>query len=274
MADVIELYGRLNRVYRTAFRAEDIAESLISFDVGQRSSEVLAVLNRQRFRFAGLRERGVVAGYVRTADLRGQDGVCGEHLHEFQDDEIVSGDASLSEAIGRLAARDWVFVTVLGKVGGVITWTDLQKPAARMWLFGVVTMIEMAFTGMIETLFPDGAWRDLASPNRLQKAEELLAHRRRLNAAGGLRLLDCLQFSDKGQILVKDEAARRILGFASKSAGDRAVRRLAGLRDSLAHSQDVVTEDWDVIVRLAEGLDGILRIGSAFQEPRRSAPRR
>jgi hypothetical protein len=146
----------------------------------------------------------------------------------------------------------------------VVTRTDLQKPAARMWLFGVVTMIEMAFTGMIEALFPDEAWRDLVPAGRLSKAEELLGQRRRLHVAGGLRLLDCLQFSDKGQILANDEVARSLLGFPSRSAGNRTVRRVAAVRDSLAHAQDFVTEGWDVIVWLAESLDEILRIGSTF----------
>jgi len=274
MADILELYDRLSRTYRTAFRVEDIAESLISFDVGRPASDVRAALQRHRFRFAGVRHGGVVVGYVNASDLRGHDGACGDHLLEFDEEEVVSGDASLSEAIRRLGDRDRVFVTVLGKVGGVVTWSDLQKPAARMWLFGVVTTIEMAFTGMIETLFEDESWKALVPAGRLHKAQELLGQRRRLRAAAGIRLLDCLQFSDKGQLLARDEVARRILGFESKSAGDRAVRRLAGLRDSLAHSQDVVTEGWDVIVRLAENVDAILRVSSTFHGVRRSSPRR
>jgi hypothetical protein len=60
VADIIELRDRLSRIFATAFRVEDIAESLMSCDVGQPSSEVLAVLQRRRFRFVGLRELGVV----------------------------------------------------------------------------------------------------------------------------------------------------------------------------------------------------------------------
>jgi hypothetical protein len=82
-----------------------------------------------------------------------------------------------------------------------------------------------------------------------------------------------LQLSDKGMILLRRPETRRLLGVASKEAGERALRRLAGLRDSLAHSQDIVTGDWDMILRLAERLDDILGLASAFQPARRARPR-
>ncbi len=34
---------------------------------------------------------------------------------------------------------------------------DLQKPPVRMWLFGMITIIEMALTRMIEAVYPDGS---------------------------------------------------------------------------------------------------------------------
>jgi hypothetical protein len=85
-------------------------------------------------------------------------------------------------------------------------------------------------------------------------------------------LLDCLQLSDKGMILLRRPETRRLLGVSSKEAGERALHRLAGLRDSLAHSQDIVTGDWDMILRLAERLDDILGLASAFQPARRARP--
>jgi len=106
--------------------------------------------------------------------------------------------------------------------------------------------------------------------SRLRKAELLLDERRRRNEGGEVRLLDCLQFSDKGQILTKDEDARRLMGMSSKTAGDRLIRDLGSLRDSLAHSQDIVTRGWEVIVIMAERFDEILRFGSTFQVRRRS----
>ena len=59
----------------------------------------------------------------------------------------------------------------------------------------------------------------------------------------------------------------------SKSAGERRLRRLVRLRDNLAHAQDVVSGDWDVLVEFARALDRILALGSAFARPRRTRRR-
>jgi len=190
MTDILEVQGRLARLFETAFRAEDIAESLVSFDA----------------------ERGV-------------------------------------------------------------SWSDVQKPPIRMWLFGVITLIEMAFTRLLETLFPEDAWAELLSPSRRAKAEDFHRERmRRAHAARALRLVDCIQFSDKGQILAKDETARRIIGFPSRKRGEQTVKAIVSLRDKLAHAQDIVTEDSDSVVALATNLHRILEIGSAFPDLKRSAP--
>jgi len=272
MADIIELRGRLGKVFESAFRVEDIAESLASFDAERPADDVRDALRRNRYRVAGVRESGSVTGYVVTADLAEGAGTCGDHRREFDDEETVSGDAPMSEAIRKLAAHDRLFVRALGKVGGIVTRTDLQKPAVRMWLFGMVTLIEMAFTRMIEALFPDDAWTRLVSPGRVGKAREILEQRRRMHQAGDLSLLDCLQFADKGQILAKDDDARRIVGFPSRKEGERVIKELAALRDSLAHSQDIIGGGWEVIVALAENLDEVLRVSSVFQTVRRSTP--
>lgn len=65
------------------------------------------------------------------------------------------------------------------------------------------------------------------------------------------RLFDCLQFSDKGQIVARCEAIRRQTVFASRSQAEEAVKKLEQLRNDLAHSQDILTHDFDTIVRLA-----------------------
>jgi hypothetical protein len=269
MADVLEIRDRLTKVFESAFRVEDIAESLVSFDAVLPAAETRQILEGMKYRVAGVREAGVISGWVPTSALSG--GSVGDHRREFDPEEVVSGEASLSQAIRRLPGHDRLFVNVLGKVGGIITWTDLHKPPVRMWLFGMVTLIEMAFTRMIDSLYPDDSWTGIISEGRLRKARSLLAERQRRGESGTLRLVDCLQLSDKGQVLVRDEDARRILEFESRKEGERAVRRLSSLRDSLAHSQDIVTEGWDFIVRIAERVDDILRVSSTFPDLRRSS---
>jgi len=149
-------------------------------------------------------------------------------------------------------------VTAFGHVNGIVTLTDLQRPPVRMWLFGLITIIEMTFTDMILEQWPNEEWTELLSKGRLEKARVLNDERSRRREDYGVRLLDCLQFSDKGQILMKNKSMRETLGFDSKASGDRAVQRVEALRNSLAHAQDILTGGWETIVALTKNLDNIL----------------
>lgn len=273
MSDVLERTRGLARLFRESFRAADIAESLLSFDAETPCHTVRRVLDARGFVVAGVRERGVVTGLVLAEDL--DDGLsCGTRVRRFEDADVIPGDASLDRALQALEGRNRVFVRVLGEVSGIITWSDVQKPQVRMWLFGLVTLLELAFDGLLESHYPEEGWRPLLSAGRLRKAEELRASRRALNPDAAPTLASCLQLSDKAQILLREQTARTMLNIASREDGQRRLRRLARLRDGLAHAQDIVTDDWPVILGFAKDLDGILAFGSAFAAPPRAHPRR
>jgi hypothetical protein len=155
-----------------------------------------------------------------------------------------------------LAAEPRVFVTAFGDVAGVVTREDVQKPPGRMWLFGMVTLIELRYTRLIAELCPGGSWREHLSDGRLRKAEELMAERNRRHRPVGL--LDCLQLSDKGQIVARNEDIRRRTVFASRQQAEDGIRLLEGLRNDLAHAQDIVSADWEAIVQLTAHLDRAL----------------
>ncbi len=93
----------------------------------------------------------------------------------------------------------------------------------------------------------------------LDKAVQLQQERLRRNQHASL--LDCLQFSDKAQIIVRDESLRRQVGFASRHRGEEVIKILERLRNNLAHSQDIVALDWETIVQMSENLDRLINIG-------------
>jgi hypothetical protein len=241
----------LRRVFTENFSAADIAEPLASFDASLPAAEVRAVMTRRRYRVAGIRQEGTICGYVRQEELA--DGVCGTAIHTFEEGEVIADSLGFPELVLRLDARPQVFVKILGQVGGIITKTDLQKPPVRMWLFGMITIIEMGLTQLIQAAYPDGSWRQCLSAGRLQKAETLLEERKRRNQ--DLDLLDCLQFSDRGQIVLRTEELRQRAGFVSRSRGEQTVKELEALRNNLAHAQDIICCDWEIIVKLTEYMD-------------------
>ena len=124
---------------------------------------------------------------VITADYRGGQGKMGGVMHArlldlrsgatrdrgFRADQTVAGDAPVSAVIELLTRHEHVFVDALGGIGGVVTRADIQKPVVRMWLFGMITLIEMTVVERVAALFPEEAWRDRLSPARLARAEAL-----------------------------------------------------------------------------------------------------
>jgi hypothetical protein len=183
----------------------------------------------------------------------------GEYLRPFAKGQVVPGDAPLSEVIGILTRYDFCFVTAMGDVAGVIARGDIQKPVVPMWLFGIVTLIEMDLVNRIGAVWPDGSWTSLLSTGRLDKAQALLEERRRRGQH--VDLVDCLQLSDKAKILMEEQRQRAEFGFPTKGAANRVIKDMESLRNNPAHAQDIVTHDWPQIARLArlieEGIAGL-----------------
>jgi hypothetical protein len=76
-----------------------------------------------------------------------------------------------------------VFVVVMGHVAGIVTKGDLQKAPVRMYLFGILYLIEMQFLRLIRTVFPEEKWKSLLTEKRISEATKLLADRRQRNEA-------------------------------------------------------------------------------------------
>jgi len=233
-ADSLGLAGfddvHFKRMFMELFTARDIAEGLLSFDTGYNCAEVAEALKRQRRDVASVRVNGVVQGYLRLSDVENDD--AGNSFRNFTVDQVVPGSATFADVIHVLTRHDYCFVTMLGSIAGVVGRDDINKPMVRMWLFGIVTMVEMGIVQLINERFPDAAWQSVVSAGRLQKASDIQAERQRRNQY--CELIDCLQLSDKAQILINDEVSLERLGFDTKSAAKRSVKELESLRNHLA----------------------------------------
>ena len=63
-----------------------------------------------------------------------QQGRCGDFFHPFTPDDLVPDTASLLKVVKSLAINERCFVTILDRVGAIITLSDLEKPPMRMFL--------------------------------------------------------------------------------------------------------------------------------------------
>ncbi len=241
------------QLFLSGFTARDLAEPLPSFDDTTTAGTVRDAIHAQRLEVVGIRKSGIVGGWMSREDAtNATEPLVGR---QFDKSWVISDAASLNVVVQGLNSAPCLFVRSIGHVNGLIRRVDLQKPAMRMWLFGLVTISELRVTRLIDECCPQDAWQTYLSKGRLQKANELQQERQ----CRGQRpsLLDCLQFADKGQIVARDQRLRRYTRFASKREVEDFVKALQDLRNNLAHSQEL-SGNWDIIHDLATNLHRIV----------------
>ncbi|MCU7812654.1 MAG: HD domain-containing protein [Candidatus Thiodiazotropha sp. (ex Notomyrtea botanica)] len=248
---------RALRHFTESFKSVDIAEPLASFDADSRVEMVQEVMRSKGWIVAGLRDQGLVSGFVQLDDL--DSGICRDYKRQFAKGQVLHGDASLSDVIQVLTRHECCFIALLGDLSGIILRSHIQKPIVRMWLFGMITIIEMNLISHIKEAYPEDDWQNQLSRKRLENAKKLQTERIRRGQAGDL--LDCLQFSDKAQILINSDEALSQLGFATRRSAKKVIRDLESLRNNLAHSQDIIAHDWPQIARMTRRIEVLVHWG-------------
>ncbi|MBI4524720.1 MAG: hypothetical protein HY695_13025 [Deltaproteobacteria bacterium] len=244
----------LRDLFETGISVRHIAEPLVSFDSDQPAPAIKQFLTEKDFDVVGVRKDGAVVGYAKIDELA--DGLLGTHSLQFGSEQVLPASAPLLTALNIVRESTRAFILVLGQVGGIVTKGDFQKAPVRMWLFGLVTLVEMQLLRLIRNHYPNESWKPHISAGRLEKAEQLLSDRRRRNEA--IDLADCLQFCDRIDIVFRSE--RIILRIGLKVPDDKKLLiDLMHLRDELAHSQDIITGRWPALVGLAAGAEEIIR---------------
>ncbi|MCU0290833.1 MAG: HD domain-containing protein [Thermoanaerobaculaceae bacterium] len=237
------------------FGAAQLAQSLRWFDGRDEPARVAEVMRAQGLEVAGILEDGEPVGYLSGA-ARGDDSIVPQ-TRPFSPALIVEDDASFADVIQILTRYRWCFVLAYGRVAGVIGRSDLQRPVVRMWLFGLLTGLEINLTRQIESAWPGDAWTPHLPAERLAKTEGLRAERKRRGQ--NPRLVDCLQLGDKVHLVLNHPGLLESLGAKTRSQAKKALSEIQSLRDNLAHAQDFVEQDWPAIVRLNLRVDEILK---------------
>ena len=240
----------LFKLFTEAFSAQDISEPVRSFDALRSSAEILALMELHDLDFVCLRRLGIICGYAKREDLHGK--YCGDHMRLFRPGQTISADSSLVDVIHILTLQRYGFITVLGEVAGYFSRNDINKPVVRMWLFGIITFIEMEVLKIIIEHFPDDSWKSAITDKRLELASKLQQERERRGQQS--TLLDCLQFSDKAKILISKQETLEEIGLGSRSSAKKVIKEIESLRNNLSHAQDIVTYDWAQIVRITQRL--------------------
>jgi len=230
----------LKELFTRNITAQDVAESLVSFDFDKSSDDVKNYLSSAGFDVVGVRAEGSVTGFVNSKDLDG--GTLEQYLCHFGDDDLIFAETSLSEVFEALSQSKRVFLVHLGSVGGIVTRADMQKTPVRMWLFGLISLIEMQMLRIIREIYPGDEWQTKISSSRLSHAQKIFEDRLRRNEETDI--VDCLEFCDKRDLLLKRSDIIEAFGYESKNNLKQVLADLENLRNDLAHSQDFISGDW------------------------------
>ncbi len=200
----------------------------------------------------------VIYGYVERSRLG--KGPC-KHFHKlFHPSELLSASTPLLEVMPLLAEKSRLFVLEHRRVTHIVTRSDLEKAPVRLLLYGLLTLLEMQLANLVRLHYDSDGWQKVLSKGRLQKAEELLREREQRNEE--IDLTDCLQFSDKRDLVLRSEKLRALLAIQSRKAGERFFSEAEALRDRLAHAQSIVNgSSWPKIINLTEKINALLRRG-------------
>lgn len=249
----LSMQQRMKKLFTEGFSVMDIVEPLPVIDSHRPARDALAVVEKTRLPLLGVVEDGRISGYLRLEDI--SEGECGSVARPFDEMPVLEETASLPAAFEALAESPYCFVRVGGEVRAIVGRMDIQKAPVRMWLFGMVTIIEMFLSRIISDAYPDNGWRKMLTSNRLKRAERLMHERSRRGE--GVRLIDCLQLSDKANIVMKDPGLFAMLRFESKRSAQKAVKEFESLRNNLAHSHDL-SLNWDTILQISRDIDIIV----------------
>lgn len=253
--DKVSSYKNLRSLYEQNITVNSISETMDTCNLNDEAEIIKRMMDAKDYDILGVEENGIVIGYVVRNELK--EGICKKYYRSFSPTELVSESTPLIDTLFIFKETERIFVLEGNRVTKVVTLADLQKPPIRMLLFGLISLLEMHLYRIIKDYFPDDTWKEHLSTNRIKFAEELFSVRKSRNEA--IQLSDCLQICDKRDIVLNESPLRELLGIESKSKGKYFFNKLESLRNNLAHSQNLNTQNsWNELFLLIEQTEKLL----------------
>ena len=215
--------------------------------LGQRGFDVAGVMNDPT---------GPVIGFVIAKEL--SEGSVENHRKPLSAEHLISDATPIADLLWVLRIKERAFVLIGPEVKGIVTFADLNKPPVRVYLFGLVSLVEMHLRFWIRTAYRDGSWQGHLKEKRIENANKLHAERQKLNQQ--IDLLDCVQVCDLSDLFLGNEDLRKRLGIESKGKGEDLLSDFEKLRDRLAHSQQDLVEGttWPELIDVVEKLEALV----------------
>lgn len=255
MKQLKSTYRDLHDLFGRDINAMHILEHLKSCHAEESAAAVRQRMEKLDFDVMGIEDKGEVDGYVERSSLG--TGACRTYKSKFVSSELIEESTPLIDVFSALRDAPRKFVTQQDKVTGIITRGDLQKAPARMWLFGLITLLEMHLLRIIRSKYPQDSWVTHLSDSRIKKAKELFALRKKRNEA--IDLADCLQFCDKRELVLRIQEIRESMRKQWGNSTRNLLESAEKLRDKLCHAQDIVVgSTWQEVIDLMKNIEQFL----------------
>lgn len=239
--------------------AQYIAEPLETRTIAQLQSgadEIRRYMEDNNYDVLGVTDasKGITVGYIDRHDIANGSVVT---TRSFEPLDIVSDTAPLRAVMSLFREKERVFVLEDTVIRSIITKADLQKQPIRVFIFGLISLLEMHFARLVEKYYSDGSWKERLTTDRLDLAQQVFNSRREGNQE--TNLLDCLQFADRGSLIRKCDGLSQEL-FSSQTVARRLLRQIEKLRNNLAHAHEdmFLGFELDEGIQLVQGIEDLL----------------
>lgn len=244
----------MKEIFESNITASHIASELKYCDINTNPSIIEELMKKHDFDVFGITDNNEINGYVEYSDF--ENNCSSPSIKHFDASDLIADSTPLIDVFPLLKEEPHrLFVLFGNQVRGIITISDLQKITIRMFLFGLISLLEMKMTHVIRNRYENESWKNKITSERLEDAQEVYDDKIVTNENIGL--LDCLQFADKKKIILKSNDVIYEIG-ESKKYIDNILFHAMDLRDKLAHSRDLIELSGSKIIELSIEIDELL----------------
>jgi len=250
--------AELRSLIGSGITAHAVLEPLQSCPADASASKMAKILRQRDFDVAGVQSQqdGAVIGFVTRQSLT--NGKVRDHMRPMTADQLISDSTPLPSLLSVLKTRQHTFVLIGPGVRGITTRADLNKPPVRVYLFGLMSLLEMHLGFWIRAVYGEDSWQKKLTDKRLDAATRLQADRRKRNQ--NVSLVECLQFCDRRDLVTARQDLRDRLCLGTKAQALVLLKRAEDLRNLLAHSQQdlVKGSSWEEVIALVEWVEAVI----------------
>src|SRR3989442_1622063 len=162
--------AELRSLLGSGITAHAILEPLQSCSEAAPAAEIARILGQRDFDVAGVQSKrdGPVIGFVAREALR--TGTVKDHLQALTAEQLISDATPLPSVLAVLKVRPHSFVLIGPEVRGIVTRADLNKPPVRVYLFALISLLEIHLTFWVKAVYGEDSWHAQLKATRMEAA--------------------------------------------------------------------------------------------------------